>query len=185
MNIHTKVATNNGSFADKHNDLWLKQIEILKSKFELIVQMPANYPTDVPILYIPKSQILTLLEELKSGSQFQYDFLSDITATDEGGLDRFEVIYQLYSYQTGARIRIKVKLKEDESTPTAISIWPGANWAEREIWDMFGIKFDGHPNLKRLLMDNRWVGHPLRKDYPLRGYQFFPNPQEIDSESLE
>ena len=89
------------------------------------------------------------------------------------------------SFETKARIRVKIKIAEDESVPTLIPLWEGANWAEREIFDMFGIHFEGHPDLRRILMDQRWEGHPLRKDYPLRGYQVFLTPEPLDPELLK
>jgi NADH-quinone oxidoreductase subunit C len=108
-----------------------------------------------------------------------------MTASDEGDSPRFEVIFQLFSHSKKARIRVKIRLEDGESMPTCISLWPGCNWAEREIWDMFGISFDGHPDLRRIVMDQRWEGHPLRKDYPLRGYQIFLTPEPIDPKLLE
>ena len=69
--------------------------------------------------------------------------------------------------------------------PTLIPLWQGANWAEREIFDMFGVRFQDHPDLRRILMDLRWEGHPLRKDYPVRGHQIFPTPEPIDTKLLE
>ena len=110
---------------------------------------------------------------MKSEPGFEYGFLSDLTATDEEIAPRFEMVYNLFSTRHKWRIRLKVRVREDEEVPTAIPVWPGANWAEREVWDMYGIRFKGHPDLRRILMDERWEGHPLRKDYPLRGYQIF------------
>ena len=83
---------------------------------------------------------------------------------------RFSVSYHLLALQQGApRVRLQVWLDDDEPVPTVVGVWPTADWHEREAWDMFGIRFDGHPNLKRLLMDEDWEGHPLRKDYPIGG----------------
>ena len=127
---------------------------------------------------------------MKTEQGFEYGFLSDITAIDqepvlESGMPRFEVVYNLYSLATKARIRVKTRVADGEEVPTAIPIWPGANWAEREVWDMFGIRFTGHPDLRRILMDERWEGFPLRKDYPLRGYQVFTEPETINQELLD
>jgi NADH-quinone oxidoreductase subunit C len=83
------------------------------------------------------------------------------------------------------RIRVKTRVPEGQDVATASGLWKGADWAEREVYDMFGIKFRGHPDLRRILMDERWVGHPLRKDYPLKGYQLFPEPENIHRELLD
>jgi len=97
----------------------------------------------------------------------QYDFLSDLTAVDWLNRDpRFDVVYHLMSMQHWNRFRLKVGVNGDEPVPSVIPIWGAANWAEREVWDLFGIEFDGHPDLRRLLMPEGWVGHPLRRDYP-------------------
>lgn len=87
--------------------------------------------------------------------------------------------------ESKCRVRVKVKIAENEKFNTLIPLWEGANWAEREIYDMFGIHFEGHPDLRRILMDMRWEGHPLRKDYPLRGYQVFLTPEPLDPELLK
>ena len=96
-----------------------------------------------------------------------YDFLSDLTCVD--WLDRsprFDVVYHLTSLKHWVRFRLKVQVDEDQSVPTVIPVWAAANWAEREVWDLFGVEFDGHPDLRRLLMPDGWQGHPLRKDFP-------------------
>ena len=102
----------------------------------------------------------------------------DLTAVDysrfpgrEDG-PRFEVVYHLYSIIHNHRVRVKVRVDEDDAVvPTAVPLWPIADWFEREVWDMFGIRFEGHPDLKRLLMYEEFVGHPLRKDYPINRRQ--------------
>jgi NADH-quinone oxidoreductase subunit C len=116
--------------------------------------------------------------------EFEFNFLSDETASDywpEEG-PRFHVVYQLYSHRHNLRLCLRVPLNGDyPSLPTIVDLYPNANWFEREIWDMFGIRFDGHPDLRRILMPYDWEGYPLRKDYPL-GYeepQFTFNYDEI------
>jgi NADH-quinone oxidoreductase subunit C len=96
----------------------------------------------------------------------QFDYCVDITATHNPTRDlQFELIWILYSYARNERIRVKTNIADDASFPSSISIWPAANWLEREVFDMFGIKFDGHPDMKRILLPDGWKGHPLRKDY--------------------
>ncbi|OFZ52861.1 MAG: hypothetical protein A2428_04635 [Bdellovibrionales bacterium RIFOXYC1_FULL_54_43] len=147
--------------------------------------MPPEYPTDVPIIYVKKESILNVLSFMKTDSAFEYNFLSDLTATDESVEPRFELVYNLFSTTKLVRIRLKVRLRDDEEAATAMAVWPGANWAEREIFDMFGIKFAGHPDLRRILMDIRYVGHPLRKDFPLKAYQIFTEPELADPALLD
>jgi NADH-quinone oxidoreductase subunit C len=103
-----------------------------------------------------------------------FTMLTDLTAVDllrlpgrEDG-PRFEVVYHLYSLAHNHRVRIKTRVEEDDPVvPSAILLWPIANWFEREVWDMFGVRFAGHPDLRRLLLYEEFVGHPLRKDYPI------------------
>ena len=188
MDIRTPIPTNYGGQLKQFGDVWKSQVAQLQSKFGGAIEevrMPMDYPTDVPIVYVNKESIIPILEFIRTDAAFDYGYLSDITATDEQIDPRFEVVYQMYSMSRHNRIRLKVRVRENEDVPTAVSLWPAANWAEREIFDMFGIKFKGHPDLRRILMDERWVGHPLRKDYPLRGYQIFPDAQQIRPELLE
>jgi NADH-quinone oxidoreductase subunit C len=119
-----------------------------------------------------------VLAHCRDDAALAFDVLMDLTAVDyqkfpgrEDG-PRFEVVYQLYSIAKNHRLRLKVRLDEDDArVPTAAPIWPIANWLEREVWDMFGVRFDGHPDLRRLLMYEEFVGHPLRKDYPINRRQ--------------
>jgi NADH-quinone oxidoreductase subunit C len=93
----------------------------------------------------------------------------DVTAVDFlGRTPRFEVVYHLYSMSQGHRLRVKILVEEaDPAVPSLSALWHAANWLEREVWDMFGIRFDGHPDLRRILMYPEFQGHPLRKDYPV------------------
>lgn len=178
MNVNTPVSTVYGGFREKFGEVWKNQISTIQSKFGSAVEevrMPGEYPTEVPIIYVKKERIVDVLEFAKTTPGLEYNFLSDLTATDEEFDPRFEVIYNLLSHSNMSRIRFKVRVSEGHEVPTIISVWKAANWAEREVYDMFGVKFSGHPDLRRILMDERWVGHPLRKDYPLRGYQIFPD----------
>lgn len=117
--------------------------------------------------------------------EFDFEMLSDLTAVDYWPQQspRFHVVYQLYSVEEKIRICLRVPLDgNNPSIPTIEQVYPNANWHEREVWDMFGIRFEGHSDLRRILMPYDWEGHPLRKDYPL-GYeevQFTFNYDEID-----
>lgn len=188
MNTNTPIKTNGGDWNEKFGASWKKQVDLIREKFNSAVEavkMPLEYPTDVPILWIKKEAFLEVVHFLKTESGFEYDFLTDMTATDEiPKIPRFELVYNLFSTTKHWRVRLKVRISEGEEMPTLIPHWSGANWAEREIFDMFGIKFSGHPDLRRILMDERYVGHPLRKDFPLRGYQVFTEPEIANPEVL-
>jgi len=187
--IRTPVSTIYGDLTEKYAARWARQIELLKAEFGSSVsevKMPGVCAVEVPVVYVAHERIVSVLRFLKDHKEMNYRFLSDITATDETPREpRFDVVYQLLSHETFARIRIKVSVSENVPVPSLVEVWPGANWAEREVFDMFGISFSGHPNLRRILMDERWVGHPLRKDYPLRGYQIFTDAAPVHPELLE
>ncbi len=137
---------------------------------------------DVPTLWVGRDLLLDVLRYLRALPR-PYVMLLDLSAVDERlrvhryGLPAsdFTVFYHLLSIERNSDVRIKVALQSaDLSVPTAISIWPNANWYEREIWDLFGITVAGHPHLQRILLPRNWVGHPLRKDYPARATEFDP-----------
>lgn len=115
---------------------------------------------------------------LREHPRVRLDFLSDLTALDMLRLresPRFDVVVQLYSLSNRTRLRLKAGVNDGEPVPSLVPLWNGANWWEREAYDMFGIVFDGHPNLRRILLADDWDdGFPLRKDYPLRGWSEFP-----------
>ncbi len=103
--------------------------------------------------------------------EFSFDYLLDITSVDNFGTEpRFEIVYELYSLSNGVHLRLKLQISEDDPTVDTVSdIWPTANWHEREIWDMMGLRFRGHPDLRRILMWEGYPYFPLRKEFPLEG----------------
>lgn len=110
---------------------------------------------------------------LKNDPKLQYNALADVTCVDWFPREpRFEVVYQLFSIPNKKYLRLKVRLAgDDPSVDSLTSVWPGANFFEREVFDLFGVRFDQHPNLVRIMMPENWEGHPLRKDYPVEGYR--------------
>lgn len=125
---------------------------------------------DVPVVTVAAARVLDILAAVRD--DFNYDLLVDVSAVDWLPREpRYDVNYHLLSLGSLERIRVKVQLADTEhpEVPTATGLWPGANWHEREVFDFFGIVFTGHPNLTRILMPDEWIGHPLRKDYPVGG----------------
>ncbi len=115
-------------------------------------------------LIVDRALIPDILMLLRDGEQF--DYCVDLTAAHYPTREKqFEVIWILYSFERNERVRVKTSIAEGDSIPTAVGIWPTANWLEREVYDMFGIQFAGHPDMKRILLPDGWKGHPLRKDY--------------------
>lgn len=123
---------------------------------------------------IPREQIVEACQFLKTAPGLEFNFLADICGADRGVEEepRFEVNYHLFSITKFHRLRLKVLLNEEDThVPTITALWRTANWHERETFDMFGVIFDGHPDLRRILLPDEWQGHALRKDFPLRGYE--------------
>ncbi len=150
----------------------------LKEKFPDYVLDAAEFRDQVYV-YVDKRGILEVLRYLRDDPELSYDFLADLTAVDNLGKEpRFEVVYNLYSIEHKHRFRVKVPLAEDESVASCVDIWKTANWHERETFDMFGINFEGHPDLRRILMPDDYPWHPLRKDFPLQG------PEDVDYEEM-
>jgi NADH-quinone oxidoreductase subunit C len=120
---------------------------------------------------IAPTSVVSFVEFLKSDGTCQFSSLVDITAVDyPQRAKRFDVIYHFLSMYQNHRIRLRVQIREDEMVPSIIDVHPSSNWFEREIFDMFGILFSGHPDLRRILTDYGFRGHPLRKDFPTTGY---------------
>ncbi|MEP9411059.1 MAG: NADH-quinone oxidoreductase subunit C [Candidatus Brocadia sp.] len=132
-----------------------------------------NIFRDELTLIVKKNCIVDIARFLKENEELDFNFLSDICGVDRVETDDvFEVVYHLYSIQKNHRVRLKVSVPPDEPCiPTVTGVWRTADWHERETYDMFGIKFDGHPDLRKILTPEDFEGHPLRKDYPLDGRQ--------------
>jgi len=124
-------------------------------------------------IYVVREAIREACALLRDDPNCPFNYLSDITCVDWYPSEpRFEVVYQLLSISKKERVRLKVKLNGDNPALDSVtSVWPGANYFEREVFDLFGVRFNGHPYLRRLLMPENWEGHPLRKDYPVEGYR--------------
>jgi NADH-quinone oxidoreductase subunit C len=120
---------------------------------------------------VAPSQLVAFVEFLKTDQSCQFSSLVDITAVDyPGRAKRFDVVYHFLSMYQNHRIRLRVSIREEEMVPSIIDVHPSANWFEREVFDMFGILFSGHPDLRRILTDYGFRGYPLRKDFPTTGY---------------
>ncbi len=163
----------------------LDPVEALKKSLANAVQDVVEFRDETTIV-VYTAQLQPVMKFLRDTPGLIYNFLSDISAVDYypeyNRPGRFGVSYHLYSLLYNRRLRVKVFVDEEQAmVPTVFNIWPVANWLEREAFDMMGIYFEGHPDMRRILMPNDWQGHPHRRDYPL-GYetiQFSFNVEEI------
>lgn len=149
-------------------------LERLKARYEDgVIATETNRGDDVAVL--SRDILVDACGFLRDDADLAFDLFVDVTAVDWLGQrePRFEVVYQLKSIARRHRVTLKVRVGDgdDAWVPSVTSVWKGANWFERELWDMFGVKVTGHPNLKRILMYDGFDGHPLRKDYPVAGRQ--------------
>jgi NADH-quinone oxidoreductase subunit C len=129
----------------------------------------AGASTDVPTIYVPGERLVETCRALRDTASLRFDFLADVIGVDFlPRAPRYEVVYHLVSIPNRLRLRVKVRVPDGGSVASVQGVWPSANWHEREVWDMFGIFIDGHPDLRRILMPEDWEGHPLRKDYPVQ-----------------
>jgi len=155
-------------------------VDKLKSSFRHDIIDTRIFKGEVTHL-VRRESIRDICNFLKTNPEFQMDFIVDVLGVDYYGEEpRFEVVYHLYSIRKKQRIRLKLRENEGESVPSITPVYAGADWPEREVYDMYGIVFEGHPNLKRIYLAVDWEGHPLRKDYPLRGYKDRYNPYGED-----
>ena len=153
----------------------------IQKKFGSVILSTHDFRGDETIV-IKKETLASLMQFLKDDPDLNFNVLMDLSAVDYSTFGearpRFEVVYHLYSIRKNHRVRIKVPLEDQNAIlPTVTPLWQAADWYEREVWDMFGIRFEGHPNLKRILMYAEFVGHPLRKDYPVNKRQPLIGPR--------
>ena len=127
-------------------------------------------------IVVPRKILRTVAEHCRDHAELQFNLLKDATCVDRFPHEpRFELSYHLVSIPRRDKIRLKVRLSgSDAVVDSLVPVWPGANWLEREIFDLFGIRFEGHPDLRRILFPEDWEGYPLRKDYPVEGYRDVP-----------
>ncbi|MDP1834727.1 MAG: NADH-quinone oxidoreductase subunit C [Chlamydiales bacterium] len=145
----------------------LEAVEELKARFEQFVVEDIRFFGEVT-LSIDKQNIKAVLTYLKQAPEPGFEVLMDLTGVDYLEPEkRTKVVYFLHNPTNFERIRIVTYVARDEALPSVVDLWGGANWYERELYDLFGVRFDGHPELKRILMPDDWKGHPLRKDYAL------------------
>lgn len=137
------------------------------------VVQAVKFDRDEMTIYVDRSAIREACALLKEDEACPFNFLSDVTCVDWYPFEpRFEVVYHLLSIPNKERVRLKVRLNSSSPTVESItSVWAGANYFEREVFDLFGVRFTGHPYLRRILMPEDWEGYPLRKDYPVEGYR--------------
>ena len=171
-------------------------VSILKDKFRLAVFSVQVTKDDFPTIWVDAGSIINMLGFLKNEIDQPYKMLYDLTAIDEQARNHrdanpesvFTIVYQLLSFERNSFLRIKTPLTITEpSIPSATAVWPSANWYEREIYDLFGVKFTGHPDLRRILMPKTWVGHPLQKCHPARATEMapfqLPEPKQVAEEA--
>ena len=154
-------------------------IEVVKNKFPDLIISSHDQCGDQTVV-VRKEGIATLAKFLKYDPELDFNMLMDLTAVDCLHLKwtpRFEVVYHFYSLTKNHRLRVKVPVEAVDEVESLTELWPAANWFEREVWDMFGIKFKNHPNLKRILMYEEFKGHALRKDYPYSKRQPLVGPK--------
>ncbi|MEW6731817.1 MAG: NADH-quinone oxidoreductase subunit C [Acidobacteriota bacterium] len=147
-------------------------VELIKERFPDAIEEIKEQHGEVS-LYVKRDRLVELCRYLRDDPKLQFNLLSDLTGVDWGleASPRFEVVYQLRSLPHRLRLRLKVRVDEEQChVPTITPVWQTANWHERETFDLFGIRFDGHPDLRKILTPEDLEGHPLRKDFPLRGY---------------
>ncbi|MGD0460367.1 MAG: NADH-quinone oxidoreductase subunit C [Terriglobia bacterium] len=140
---------------------------MLQKRFPGIISEAVTF-RKMPCITVAKESLPAICQFLKGEEGGAYTLLTDHTAVDYPKREkRFDIIYHIYSFKGNDRLRLKIVIGEGETVPSVVSIWLTANWLEREVYDMFGVVYDGHPDLKRILLPDGWTGHPLRKDYDI------------------
>lgn len=151
----------------------------VRERFPEAFEEAVNFRDEMTIR-VKREALREVVAFLRDHPELRYNHLTDLTAVDMLNLrdePRFDVVVQLYSIPRRQRLRVKCGVNDGETVPSLVPLFAGANWLERECYDMFGIVFEGHPDLRRILLPDDWdEGHPLRKDYPLRGYRDYVQP---------
>ena len=132
-------------------------------------------------IVVPRNLLRDVAERCRADARLQCNLLTDATCLDRYPVEpRFELNYFLVSIPRRKRVRLQVRLTgQDPVVDSLVPVWPGANWLEREIFDLFGIRFNGHPDLRRILLPEDWEGHPLRRDFPVEGFRDVPNSGDV------
>jgi NADH-quinone oxidoreductase subunit C len=161
------------------NPLAATTVSFVRKRFADDVEAISEHRGETTIL-VRAERIEPICRALRDEPSLRYNFLADITAVDWlERVPRYDVVYHLLSLQTRAAVRLKVRVGDEDTpapmVPTVTTVWPTADWFEREIYDLFGVHFAGHSHLERILMPLDWMGHPLRKDYPITGIRL-PEP---------
>lgn len=143
-------------------------VKLLEEKFGTAI-LEANEINGQKVLTVEKANLYEILSYLRNEAAPNFNMLTDLTAVHwpERAEKPFEIVYQLYRVREKYRLRLKANLAEGETVQTVSTLWGAADWLEREVYDLFGIRFDEHPDLRRILLPSGWTGHPLRKEYPL------------------
>lgn len=136
---------------------------------------------DETTIVVPRELLRAAAERCRADAKLQFNLLSDATCVDRYPVEpRFELNYQLVSIPRRDKVRLLVRVSGDDPVvDSLVAVWPGANWLEREIFDLFGIRFLGHPDLRRILLPEDWEGYPLRRDYPVEGFRDVPDTGEL------
>jgi len=134
--------------------------------------MGTSQGIDCPEVVVDKQHLIEFMKFLKEDEALSFDLISDVTAVDyPARTPRFDVVYHIFSIKNGQRIRVRVPVGDGDEVESVTCVWRGAEWLEREVYDMFGVTFYNHPDLRRILMEEDFKYHPLRKDFPLEGIE--------------
>ena len=167
-------------------------VKKLKAQFAETIGEALEFLGQVSVR-VDGERIVEVCEFLKRDEESRFDYLSDLTCVHypERGARPFEVVYNLFSIDLNQRVRLKVETDDSVGVASVTGVWPAANWLEREVYDLFGIPFNGHPDLRRLLLPADWDGHPMRKDYPLEFVEnawtakHLPEMTDVQAEQLQ
>lgn len=159
----------------------LEAANLLQQRFPQVVSDPKEFRGEASV-HVDRSAIVEVCRFLRDDPALSFNMLSDLSGVDyQDEEPRFEVVYHLYSFQNACWLRLKVRVSEDDCIcPTVTGVWCGADWHEREAFDMYGIRFSDHPDLRRILMWDRYPYHPLRKEFPLAGKEAPLPDEDID-----